>query len=176
MAEAQLRRRVPEAPLRREQSAGKGPEHGHNLINDSASGIEIRVKSSVSCSAPRSCCRHPQAKVQIRTRCVPRDKEKSYFRPNCLHIHQSFQSLIRLCLFSSCRRKEARGEAAGRARDGGRARCAASSRSTERQSCLTERKLILPPRAAALATTNRCHRFLALLGKQRSSVQPWVVD
>lgn len=101
-AEVQPCRRVSKAPPQREGGAGTGPGHGHNLINDSASRIEIRVKSSISCSASRSCCVRPQAKVQIGTSCVPRDRDKQYFRPNCLHIHQYFHSRIYLCLFSSC--------------------------------------------------------------------------
>lgn len=39
-------------------AGGKSPQRGHNLIKDSVSRIEIRVKSSLSCSAARWWCTH----------------------------------------------------------------------------------------------------------------------
>lgn len=101
----------PQALPQQEQGTGKGPQHGHNLINDSVSRIEIRVKSSLSCSAALWWCTHPQAAA--RAPCTPRDADKQYFSPDSLHIHQSFQSRTELGLFSRCHGTEATGEPHG---------------------------------------------------------------
>lgn len=131
----------PQALPQQEKGAGKGPQHGHNLINDSVSRIEIRVKSSLSCSAAHWWRTHPQAAAQTRAPCAPREADKQYFSPNSLHIHQSFQSRIDLGLFSQCHCMEATREWHG---GGNAAVLPAAPRAEGRIKLCCREKLIIP--------------------------------